>query len=63
MNYSSDVRVDDIGGSTGISWQLNAGGVISRVVKDETDENVENWRPITINENSDVQKIKRAADA
>ncbi|RBA46363.1 hypothetical protein, partial [Elizabethkingia anophelis] len=63
LNYSSDVRVDDIGGSTGISWQLNAGGVISRVVKDETDENVENWRPITINENSDVQKIKRAADA
>lgn len=61
LNYTSGVRVDDIGSSTGMSWQLGAGGVISRIVKDETDENHTNWKPTTINEASDLQQIKSAA--
>ncbi|WP_419868727.1 RHS repeat domain-containing protein [Chryseobacterium sp. CT-SW4] len=63
LSYISGVKVDDIGTSTGMSWQLNAGGVISRVVKDETDENKENWRPDTVNETADLQKIRNAAKA
>ncbi|MEY8762003.1 hypothetical protein [Chryseobacterium tongliaoense] len=61
LSYTSGVRVDDIGSSTGMSWNLGAGGVISRVVKDETDENKENWKPDTVDETADLQKIKNAA--
>ena len=61
LNYSSGVRVDDIGTSTGMSWMLTAPGVISRVVKDETDENNTNWKPDTVNETADLAKIKEAA--
>lgn len=61
LNYTSGVRVDDIGNSTGMSWQLNTGGVISRVVKDETDENRTNWKPTTVDETTDLQNIKSAA--
>jgi len=61
LNYTSGIKVDDIGTSTGMSWQLNAGGVISRVVKDETDENKTNWKPDTVDETIDKQKIKDAA--
>jgi hypothetical protein len=61
LNYSSGVRVDDIGTSTGMSWMLTAPGVISRVVKDETDENNTNWKPNAINETADLLTIKEAA--
>lgn len=61
LNYSSGVRADDIGTSTGMSWILTAPGVISRVVKDETDENNTNWKPETISETADLAKIKEAA--
>ena len=61
LNYSSGVRVDDIGTSTGMSWMLTAPGVISRVVKDETDENSTNWKPDIISETADLAKIKEAA--
>jgi len=60
LNYTSGVRVNDIGSSTGMSWQLSAGGVISRIVKDETDENNINWKPSSV-ESSDLQKIRDAA--
>lgn len=61
LNYSSGVRADDIGTSTGMSWMLTAPGVISRVVKDETDENSINWKPDIISETADLAKIKEAA--
>ncbi|MCP4181548.1 MAG: hypothetical protein GY756_27605, partial [bacterium] len=32
------VKVDDIAGWTGINWSLNAGGVITRIVRDYKDE-------------------------
>ncbi|MDQ0477486.1 hypothetical protein [Chryseobacterium sp. MDT2-18] len=44
-----------------MSWQLSAGGVISRVVKDETDENHVNWKHDTVNETTDLLQIKEAA--
>ncbi|REC62303.1 hypothetical protein DRF65_11355 [Chryseobacterium pennae] len=61
LSYSSGVRADDIGTSTGMSWILTAPGVISRVVKDETDENNTNWKPETISETADLLAIKEAA--
>ncbi|MCL8538944.1 hypothetical protein M9991_18930, partial [Chryseobacterium gallinarum] len=63
LYYTSGVKVDDIGTSTGMSWQLNAGGVISRIVRDETDENKTNWKPENIDEITDLQNIKNAARA
>ncbi|MCS4302649.1 hypothetical protein [Chryseobacterium sp. BIGb0232] len=61
LNYSSGVRADDIGTSTGMSWMLTAPGVISRVVKDETDENNTNWKPETVNETANLAQIREAA--
>lgn len=61
LNYSSGVKVNDVGGSAGMSWQLYAGGTISRVVKDETDENHLNWKPETVNESTDLLKIRQAS--
>ncbi|MCQ9641427.1 hypothetical protein MP478_18760 [Chryseobacterium sp. WG14] len=61
LSYSSGVKADDIGTSTGMSWMLTAPGVISRVVKDETDENNTNWKPETISETVDLFAIKEAA--
>jgi len=61
ITYNSGLKVDDIGTTTGLSWQLNAGGVISRIVKDETDENSLNWKPIAVNEVMNLQDIKNAA--
>jgi hypothetical protein len=62
LGYRSDVKVDDIGGSLGMSWQLNFGGVVSRVVKDEADEgNYTKWRPTEVNEVTDLYNIRQAA--
>ncbi|WP_333597179.1 hypothetical protein [Chryseobacterium flavum] len=62
LSYNSGIKVDDIGGSVGMSWQLNAGGAISRVVRDEPDEKaVSSWFPETINETQDLEMIKAAA--
>jgi hypothetical protein len=36
--YSNGVRIDDLAGIVGTNWTLNAGGVISRVVRDYPDE-------------------------
>ena len=62
LSYRSGVKVDDLGSNTGISWQLNGGGVISRVVRDMPDETAfKRWIPENINVISDVDKIKEAA--
>lgn len=62
LTYNSGVRINDIGGALGMSWQINAGGAISRIVKDEADENSENWKPTKVNEATDLQNIRKAAD-
>jgi len=39
LSYSSNgVKVDDMNGSTGLNWTLNAGGVITRIIRDLPDE-------------------------
>lgn len=62
LAYNSGVKVDDIGGNTGMSWQLVAGGAISRIVRDEQDETSSSiWFPQTIDETADANQIKGAA--
>ncbi|WP_298341122.1 hypothetical protein [uncultured Algibacter sp.] len=40
LSYTgAGVKVDQMSSWTGINWNLNAGGVITRIVKDEPDEN------------------------
>lgn len=36
---SNGVKVDDVSGSLGLGWNMNAGGIITRTVRDEADEN------------------------
>ncbi|HVI44427.1 MAG TPA: hypothetical protein VM802_06145 [Chitinophaga sp.] len=39
LNYASNgIRVDEIASRTGMTWVLNGGGVISRIVNDDPDE-------------------------
>lgn len=39
LNYSSNgIKVDQLSSNVGLGWSLNAGGVISRVVRDVADE-------------------------
>ncbi|WP_294287206.1 hypothetical protein [uncultured Chryseobacterium sp.] len=62
LGYNSGVRVDDIGGSLRMSWQLSAGGAISRIVRDEQDETSASvWFPETIDINADANTIRAAA--
>lgn len=62
LAYNSGVKVDDVGGNTGISWQLVAGGAISRVVRDEQDETSSAiWFPQTIDITANADQIKGAA--
>ncbi|MCC3217106.1 hypothetical protein LIV57_17700 [Chryseobacterium sp. X308] len=62
LAYNSSVKVDDIGGNTGMSWQLVAGGAISRIVRDEQDETSSSvWFPQTIDETANADQIKGAA--
>ncbi|MCS3531014.1 hypothetical protein [Chryseobacterium sp. JUb7] len=62
LGYNSGVKVDDIGGNLGMSWQLVAGGAISRIVRDEQDETSSSvWFPNTIDVNNDANTIKTAA--
>lgn len=61
LSYTSGIKVNDIGGSVGLSWQLVSGGTISRIVKDETDENHINWKPDTVDQSSDLLKIREAS--
>jgi hypothetical protein len=62
LSYRSGVKVDDEGGNVGMSWQINAGGVVSRVVRDMPDEIAfKRWVPENINLMADASKIKEAA--
>ncbi|AJH14555.1 RHS repeat domain-containing protein [Myroides profundi] len=45
LDYVSGVKVNDIGGSVGMSWNLNAGGVISRVLRGKPDESYDQYSP------------------
>lgn len=36
--YSNGIKVDDMNGATGLGWTLNAGGVITRIIRDLPDE-------------------------
>lgn len=41
MTYSSNgVRVDQVSSQVGMNWSLNAGGVITRIVRDKPDQDV-----------------------
>jgi len=35
--FTNGIRVDDIPSRIGLGWNLNAGGYVSRVVRDEQD--------------------------
>ena len=48
--YSNGVNIDALHSVTGTDWTLNAGGVISRVVRDKPDVDVPGWYPTTIDE-------------
>ncbi|WP_313090217.1 hypothetical protein [Chryseobacterium flavum] len=62
LGYNSGIKVDDTGNNIGMSWQLVAGGAISRVVRDEQDETSASvWFPGTIDVNADANTIKTAA--
>ncbi len=39
LHYSSNgIRVDEIASNVGLGWSLNAGGIITRVIRDDADE-------------------------
>lgn len=62
VNYVSGLSLNDIGGDLGVSWELYAGGVITRVIRDEADENSPRWLPEYIDfKRNDLIKINSAA--
>ena len=46
--YSNGVKIDELAGIVGTDWSLNAGGVISRVMRGKPDENSLRWYPQNI---------------
>ncbi|MCX2680620.1 hypothetical protein OOZ15_11765 [Galbibacter sp. EGI 63066] len=65
LDYFSDgVKIDKLSSVVGTDWVLNAGGVISRVVRDEPDEKaMYRWYPTTIDFSQDYNKVKTAASS
>lgn len=63
LNYfSSGVKIDKLSTEVGVDWSLNAGGVITRVVRDNPDELVQyRWYPESISVGDDYNNIKAAA--
>ncbi|EJL66393.1 hypothetical protein [Flavobacterium sp. CF136] len=58
--YSHGVNVDGLSGIVGTDWSLNAGGVISRVVKDYPDDLAGaggRWYPSTIDLSDETSKL------
>jgi len=45
LDYTSGIKVNNIGGSVGTSWNLNTGGIITRTVRDKIDENSTKYLP------------------
>lgn len=65
VNYaSSGVNLDDIGGNLGINWSLIAGGVITRTVRDQADENSQSYYPKSTDHNDPMflEFLKNAAE-
>lgn len=61
--YSNGVKIDQLSSEVGVDWMLNAGGVISRVVRDNPDETVNyRWYPESISRSEDYNNIKAAAN-
>ncbi|GHT79032.1 hypothetical protein AGMMS50262_22300 [Bacteroidia bacterium] len=59
LNYSSNgVRVDQLASIVGTDWNLNTGGVISRVINDEADETHTRWYPNDL----DIHNTTRKTD-
>ncbi|MBL3548685.1 RHS repeat domain-containing protein [Chryseobacterium sp. KMC2] len=62
FSYRSGVRVDDLGTNLGMSWQLNAGGTVSRIVRDEADEKAaKRWLPENVDLINDAAKIQESS--
>lgn len=49
--YTSGIKVNDISGNVGLGWNLNAGGMITRIVRGLPDEELDNitFRPLKEN--------------
>ena len=63
LDYQTDgLKVDEISSIVGLGWHLNAGGVISRVVRDEPDDEA-TFRSYKeyVSRNEDYEFIKAAA--
>ncbi|MGK7390099.1 MAG: hypothetical protein ACNS60_07100 [Candidatus Cyclobacteriaceae bacterium M2_1C_046] len=65
LSYNgSGIKVDQVASWVGLGWSLNAGGVITRMVKDESDYGVKHPYPSNIKEDSyeAYQYIKDAGE-
>jgi YD repeat-containing protein len=59
LTYSSSgVKIDEVSSVTGHDWSLDAGGIISRVMRGKPDELSGRWYPSSINTQTDAIKIK-----
>lgn len=59
LDYNSNgVKIDELSTIVGTDWNLNIGGVISRVMRGHPDENTERWYPENIYPSSDIIKQK-----
>ena len=57
--YSNGIKVDQIASWVGLGWSLNAGGVITRVVRDEADDDYSSPYPYPeIMNVTDIEAIK-----
>jgi YD repeat-containing protein len=57
LNYSSNgIKVDQISSITGTDWNLNCGGIISRVMNGQPDEKSTKWYTETIDMNDSNQR-------
>ncbi len=61
--YSAGVKIDELSGIVGTDWNLNAGGVISRVMRGKPDEEAKRWYPQNISGGIEFdRKVNQAAD-
>lgn len=61
--YTTGVKIDQLSSEVGVDWTLIAGGVITRVVRDNPDETVDyRWYPESISRSEDYNNIKAAAN-
>ncbi|EJL63258.1 hypothetical protein [Flavobacterium sp. CF136] len=60
--YSNGVRIDDLSGTVGTNWTLNAGGVISRTVRDYPDESAGSVGRLYPSSDEPFSSLERAED-